>query len=245
MRIIKNLLFFLCLSIYVQAQDTLFLRDNLQKTQPGDYLVLSSNKTDTLMHIYDKRGQLLTIEEITIPESKHPSAFNWKEWIAQGAPNNTSWVMYEIDTVNGEMTRYYSFTKGGWFEISDSDNFLSKLLNLRFTKIPEKSRKRVGPKPISGPDWRPMWQPSMIVEGQKVQGLRFDAWRTKWPKDASDLSGRTIEIYLPQDNQHYATYFPYWLQINGAIGKAKVRIIDSGNQLRSPKPPLSALSRPL
>ena len=226
------------ISLPLQAEE-LFLRDNLQRAQPGDYIVVSSNKTQTLMHIHAKQNQILTIEEIAVPECKRSSELSWKEWINQGAPENTSWVMFDIDLRDGQMIRYYSFTKKNWFEIPDADNFLSKLLNLKFTKIPDSLRKRVGPKPISGPEWRPFWQPRMIVEGRSIQGVVFDAWRTKWPRDGSDLSGRTIEVYLPRDSQRYPAYFPYWLQINGALGKAKIRIIDSGNQLQSPKPSLS------
>lgn len=219
----------------------LILRDNLQRAQPGDYIVISSNKTQTLMHIYAKQNQILTIEEIAVPESKRSSEVGWKEWVQKGAPGNTSWVMFDIDLRSGQMVRYYSFTKKNWFEIPDADNFLSKLLNLKFTKIPDNSRKRIGPKPTSGPELRPLWHPRMIVEGRSIQGVVFDAWHTKWPRDGSDLSSRTIEVYLPRDSQRYPAYFPYWLQINGAVGKAKIRIIDSGNQLQSPKSPLSAL----
>jgi hypothetical protein len=149
--------------------------------------------------------------------------------------------MYEIDLKTGQMLRYYSFTKKGWFEIADADNFLSKLLNLKLVKTPEQARKKVGPKPVSGPDWRPIWQPQMIVDGKRIKGVSFDAWRTRWPRDGGDLSGKTIEVYLPQDSQRYPSYFPYWLQISGMVGKAKLRIIDSGSQLKSPAPSLSSL----
>jgi hypothetical protein len=216
----------------VQAEE-LFLRNNLQRAQPGDYLVISANKTQTLMHIYDKQDQILTIEEIAVPEGKRASNISWKEWVRQGAPGNTSWVMFDIDLRTGQMIRYYSFTKRNWFEIPNADNFLSKLLNLKFTKIPDNARKRIGPKIHSGPELRSLWQPRMIVEGKTITGIKFDAWRTKWPRDGSDLSGKTIEVYLPHDS--YPAYFPYWLQINGAIGKAKIRIIDSGSQLQSPR----------
>ena len=52
----------------------------------------------------------------------------------------------------------------------------------------------------------------------------------------ADLSNKTIEIYLPRNSQIYPTYFPYWLQVNGVAGKAKIRIIDSGSRLKSPNP---------
>ncbi len=229
------------MSSLLQAEG-FFLKDNMQKAQPGDYLVVSSNKTQTLMHIYDKQNQVLTIEEIAVPEGRGPEQNNWKDWVQQLAPGNTTWVMYDIDLRTGQMLRYYSFTKKGWYEIPEADNFLSKLLNLRLSKISDTIRKRVGPKPFSGPDWRPLWQPRMVVEGHTIKGVNFEAWRTKWPRDGGDLSGKTIEIYLPQDSQLYPAYFPYWLQINGAIGKAKIRVIDSGSQLHSPQPSLTVLS---
>ena len=53
----------------MQAEE-LFLRNNLQLAQPGDYLVISCNKTLTLMHIFGKKNEVLTIEEIALPESK-------------------------------------------------------------------------------------------------------------------------------------------------------------------------------
>lgn len=241
MRLFLFLLFF---SFSVFAEETLLLRNQLMRAQPGDYLVISSSKTETVMHIYDKKDRIVTIEEVAIPENKRPQNLNWKEWILKNAPGNTSWVMYDIDVATGQMLRYYSFTKNGWFEIPEADNFISKLLNLKFGRIPENQRKRVGPKPISGPEWRSIWQPPMIVEGKKIPNITFDGWKTKWPKDSTDLSGRTIEIFLPQDQRQYLSYFPYWLQIQGAVGKAKIRIIDSGRQMKSPKPPFSKLTHP-
>lgn len=239
------LAYFLCISLDIQADQNLYLRDNLQRARPGDFIVVSANKTDTVMHIYDKQDHVLTIEEIAVPDvRRRQQETNWKEWIQEGAPGHTSWVMYDIDTKTGEMMRYYSFSKNGWFDIPDADNFLSKLLNLKFSQIPLNERKRVGPRPISGPEWRPIWQPRMIVNGKPISGVVFDAWKTQWPKDGSELSGKTIEVFLPRDNQAYPSYFPYWLQIIGAIGKAKIRIIDSGSQLSSPKPSLRQLASP-
>jgi hypothetical protein len=218
-------------------QNGLYLKDNLQQAHPGDYIVVSSNKTDTLMHIHDKQGNLLIIEEIAVPENKrNAQELGWKEWVQQNAPGHTSWVMYEIDLQTGQMLRYYSFSKNGWFEIPEADNFLSKLLNLHLTKLSDKARKKIGPRTGSGPDLRPLWQPRMITEGRVIKNIPFEAWHTQWPKDGSELSGKTIELYLPRDSQRYPSYFPYWLQISGAVGKAKVRIIDSGSHLASPKP---------
>lgn len=228
-------LFLLFIPFFLQSEE-LILKNNLQRAQVGDYLVISCNKTLTLMHIQGKENQALTIEEIALPENKQPS--DWKKWVAENGPGNSSWVMYDIDLKTGQMIRYFSFTKNNWFQIPDADNFLSKLLNLKMTKIPDYLRKRVGPKPRSGPDLRPFWQPRLFVEGRPVHDVQFDAWKTDWPRDGSDLSNKTIEVYLPSDNQRYPSYFPYWLQINAVAGKAKIRIIDSGKGMKSPKPSL-------
>lgn len=216
--------------------ETLVLRNNFQKAVPGDFIVITANKTDTLFHIYDKTDAVVTIEEIAVPDSKKPSEeMGWKAWVENNAPSNCSWVIYEIDLNTGKMLNYYSFTKNGWFEIAEADNFLSKLLNLKLEKVPLNSRKHIGLKPASEAVPKRIWNPPMIVEGKVIKGVRFDAWKTFWPQDQSDLSGKLIEVFLPDENEKYPSYFPYWLQISGAIGKAKVRIIDSGSGLVSPK----------
>ena len=231
----KKLLFLLLFIVQHLSADTLFLRNNLERAIPGDYIVISAAKTQTLMHICKKENQILTIEEIAVPEIKRPPGLSWKEWVYQGAPGNSSWVMFDVDLQTGQMLRYYSFTKRNWFEIPEADNFLSKLLNLRFTKVPENSRKRIGSKSRTGPEVRNLWHPRMIVDGRIIQGVPFDAWTTKWPRDGGELSGKTIEVYLPQESQRYPSYFPYWLQIKGAVGKANIRIIDSGSGLQCTK----------
>jgi hypothetical protein len=221
------------------AQDQLYLRENLKKAKVGDYIVTAQNKTYTLLLIYDKNEQVMTIEEITAPIHAVPSPCDWKSWVGHLAPGHTSWVRYVIDLSNGEMKEYFSFTKNGWYDIPQADNFLSTLLNMHFLKVPLKDRKKVGPPPTRGsPDWRPYWQPKMIVDGQFIQGVLFDAWRTHWPKDGTELSGKAIEVFIPQESDFYPSYFPYWLQISGVIGKAKIRIVDSGHQLASPRAPL-------
>ncbi len=232
-------LFCLVLNHRLFGEEILYLRNNLSRAAPGDYIVTAQNKNYSLLHIFDKQGNTLTIEEISAPISRIPMNFAWKNWVSLGAPGHTSWVMYDIDLQTSQMLRYFSFTKNSWFEMSRADNFLSTLLNLRLVKIPLQERKRLGAPPIDGvPEWRKFWQPQMIVDGAVIPGVTFDAWRTKWPKDGTELSGLSIEVYTPEKNELYPAYFPYWLQVNGLLGKAKVRIIDSGSQLQSPRPPL-------
>lgn len=219
----------------LQAEEELLLRDNLNRAKAGDYLVTAQNKNYSILIIRSKEGEQLSIEEITMPTSRVPqNNFSWKSWVQKGAPGHTCWVMYMIDLPTGAMQQTFSYTRNEWITIPQSQNFLSTLLNLRLKRISDDERKKVGPPPASDSfDRRPYWQPALIVDGNAVKGVTFDAWRTMWPKDSTDLSGKLIEVYLPKNNDKYPSYFPYWLQVSGVVGNAKVRIVDSGSELFS------------
>lgn len=225
-----------CTSSY--AENDLVLRDRLQRAETGDFLVMAFGKNITVMLIEGKTPATLTIQEISVPSSRVAKQTRWKEWVQQDAPCHTAWVRYTVALESGQMLDYYSFTQHTWCDVSQTDHFLATLLNLRFKLIPFQKRKKIGPQPISGnPDNRRLWQPPMVFEGQTITNITFDAWQTRWPKDKSDLSGKIIEVYLPAEGSPYPAYFPYWLQISGLIGKAKLRIVDSGRNLTSPRNP--------
>ena len=218
-------------------ENEIFLRDNLKRAQKGDFIVTAQGKSYTLFHIFDKKNDnTLTIEEITIPISKVKlKNFSWRQWVYNRAPGNTAHLTYIINLTTGQISDFFSFTKNEWCTIPQSENFLSTLLNLRLYRVPKNERRKIGHPPPPGIiNLRRFWQPQMTVDGHHIEGVAFDAWTTKWPKDNSELSGKTIEVYVPEDNEKYPSYFPYWLQISGLIGKAKVRIIDSGTGLVSP-----------
>lgn len=213
------------------------LRDNLAKASPGDFIVTAQNKTYTVLLIQGREGNNLRLEEITVPITRmNLKGFSWRDWIAKGAPGNTAWVRYTIDLNDASMQEFYSFTRKGYFKIDEANNFLSKLLNLQLQEIPHSQRKKIGTRPPIGADNRRLWQPQMVIDGNYVSGVRFAAYRTQWPKDGTELSGKSIEVYVPEENSKYPSYFPYWLQVYGAVGKAKIRIVDSGINLRSPQP---------
>lgn len=226
----------------VESAEALYLRENLKRAQKGDFIVTAQNKNYTLLHIFDKNDNKLTVEEITVPLSKFPRNIqSWRQWVNLRAPGNTSWVLYTLDLSTAQMLEYYSVSKNVWYDTSQADSFLTTLLNLRMEPIPLDDRKRVGIPPFPGmTDRRPLWQPRMVVDGLWIEGVEFDAWTTEWPKDSSDLSGKTIEVYVPAKNNLYPSYFPYWLQISGMIGNAKIRIIDSGSHMTSPAPSIES-----
>lgn len=234
--LLLGLLFSILFLIPLQGTESeLLLRQNLSRAQPGDYLVTAQNKNYTLLVIRNKDEQSLNIEEITMPISRVPSgSFSWRNWMEKGAPGNTCWIMYTIHLASGMIQQTFSFTRNEWITVPQSQHFLSTLLNLPLKRVPDRERKKIGPPPASDHiDRRPYWQPRLVVEGQNIQGVPFEAWRTRWPKDGSDLAGKVIEMYVPQENEKYPSYFPYWLQVYGVVGNAKVRIVDSGTTLPS------------
>lgn len=227
--------------LFIPCSDAaLSLRENLQKAKTGDFIVAMQNKNYTLLHIYDKTADTLTIEEITVPAARMQRMSSWKEWVKQGAPNHTSWILYTIQSHTGKMSNCFSVSQRSWLDLSQNEAFLPTLLNLNFTYIPLTERRKIGPPPSAGtPDMRKYWQPKMVIDGQVIPNIAFETWRTYWPKDNTPLSGKTIDIYLPEERHLYSTYFPYWLEIRGSLaGKATVHIIDSGSSLISPAPPI-------
>jgi hypothetical protein len=228
-KILYALCLLFCFLTSLNAED-MYLRNNLRWAKVGDFIVTNQNKVYTVLLIDHLADQEIGIEEITVPMNcVNLAEFSWKNWIAQSAPGNTSWVRYLIDVSSGQMKEYFSYTKNGWYTIAEGDNFLSTLLNLKLKKVSVTERNKVGARPRRGAtDNRPYWQPKLTFEGRVIQGVQFDAWRTFWPKDSSELSGKIIEVYVPQNLGEYPAYFPYWLQVSGIVGKAKVHIIDSG-----------------
>lgn len=228
MRILLQIILFVSLITSGICSADTYLRDNLKKTKAGDFIVAAQGKMISLLRVAGNEGGKLTLDEISAPASVAPGS--WREWAMQGAPCHASWVLYQIDLTTGEMLSAYSYTRKCYFKMAEAENFLGTLLSLDLKPIPNSSRKLVGPLPTGGPDFRKVWQPKLIIDGAQVPGVNFTAWKTRWPKDGSELSDRVIEIYLPE-NERYPSYFPHWLEISGFIGKAKVRIIDSGENL--------------
>lgn len=212
--------------------EEIFLRDNLMQAKPGDFVVSRENRNYKVLIIMEKNQDSLVIQEVTVPEKRFPKGMvdTWREWINCGAPGHTSWVGYEIAPYSGEFREYYSYSQKAWRQISEGDNILGTLLNLRLHRIDDRDRRRVG-NGRSGN--RPFWQPRLIADGVEIIGVPFDAWRARWPKDGSQLAGKTVDVYIPEKGSEYPSYFPYWVQVNGIL-KAHIRIVDSGHNLKSP-----------
>lgn len=225
-----------------QGNCDLFLRDKMRQAKQGDYIVATINNCYNVLLIRDKSEDWMTIEEITVPQGHMQASpqgwLGWKYWVESGAPGHASWVMYKIHLPTGQMQEYYSYTQNSWGNVNGADNFLSKLLSLRLTQVPRNKMKKIGPRPSDGfLDKRRVWQPKMTFEGSPIQGVAFNAWKTQWPADNTEMSKKVVIVYLPEDDDNYPSYFPYSLQIHGWTGKAKIHIVDSGRNLTSPAPP--------
>jgi hypothetical protein len=239
MRYFLFLILFLCV---VANGSEVCLRGKLAQAPEGSFLVLEQNKIFTFFHIHQRSETALIFEEVSIPAATvGKKGMNWKAWFESGAPGHTCWLMSEIDLSSGACKETFSFTHKGWIDTSDSNSFLTTLLNLRFFEIPREDRRKVGlAPPYHQEDRRPIWHPRLVVEGHIIPYIAFRAYKARWPADGSELSRKDVEIYLPepqanQENSPYPLYFPYWLEIEGKIGSAKVRVIDSGFNACSPK----------
>lgn len=226
----RTIIFFALLPLLLFGEESFVLKENLSRVKKGDYVVIVQGRCYTLFHIFSKKKDKLVVEEISIPSSLASiEVSSWPLWVESGAPQNTSWIHYQVDLGKGKIVQFFSFTKNSWFTVPEEEQFLSILLNLPLQKIPEGLRKRVGSKKGGA-----IWQPKMVVNGKIIEGVPFDAYEGVWPNDGGPLSLKTVEVYLPLDRDSYAGYFPYWLGVKGVLGPSKVRIVDSGRDLKSP-----------
>lgn len=216
------ILFFLPLSLF-----SLTLKEEFQKAKVGDFIIMEHGRQMTMLLVSEKEGSKLFLEEITIAENHVYNRFSWKDWLKQKAPRHTSWVIYEIDLKSGKVISMYSISQHDYIRTNPFNNFLSTLLNIPFYEVSSKERKRIGKTPSQGEDTRPFWQPRLIFEGRPIAAT-FTVWRTKWPPDGTDLSGSSVEIYLPDEDIEAPSYFPYWMQIQDQSGKSILRVVDSG-----------------
>lgn len=218
--------------------EELSLRTQLEKAHEKSWIVIEQNKNYVFFYIHKIDAKKIFIEEVTIPASCLPcySNFTWRGWFENGAPGHTLWTLSQIDLTTGHFENSYSYTHQSWLNLSQSMPFMTTLLNLSFTPVPERDRRRIGLPPSQRKaDTRRFWQPRLIVEGERINNVHFSVWQARWPSDGSELSRKRIEIYLPEEMEgRYPTYFPYWLEVEGKLGSAKVRIVDSGMEAFSP-----------
>ena len=248
---IKSFIFFsliaICSVSFLQA-DGMTLADSLKQAKTGDFVVSSQGKNLTLFHIFDIRDSVIIIEEISAPMSERKNITSWQSWVSNGAPKHLSWVMYELDLDTKKIEDMYSFSQKSWQKIYAQEQIFPTLIGLSFELIEKDQRKKAGPRPpLNVPDQRSIWNPPVYSQGKKIKRAYCQAYQTRWPNDNSELAGKKIEIFLPQDNEGVPGYFPFWIQASNQFAQAKMRVIDSGSNLKSihsnfPIPPLELIS---
>lgn len=234
MKNMKLLLFVLL--FYTTALSALTLKEKFTHAHPGDYIVTEQSKNYSLLFVRSINEDSIILEELSVPSHLiNLNDTNWQTWVMSRAPGHTSWVSYEIDFQNNKLKESFSYTQNGWLFLQDSDYLLAKLLSLKLEKVHEIDRRRIGPAPSSGErDTRAVWNPSLVIEGKKINKPKSEVWHGKWPDDGTLLAGCGIELYFDSNRPSFP--FPYWIEIQSSHYALKVRTIDSGAGLSSPMP---------
>lgn len=232
MRIFFSLIFFLLFSPIFG--EPLSLKSQFQAAKTGSWVVLSIDKVYTLFYLRHKTDKTAILEEVTIGKMHLPAKKyqGWRDWFEQGAEGHTHWAILKINLQSAEIEQCYSPSHRKWINPGNESCFFSTLLNLHFTLVPENQRKRIGRSSCKD---RPIWEPKCVVEGS-VKQVAFAAYQARWPADGSEIAKKIIEIYMPLE-ANLPSFFPYWLEVEGKIGAAKARVIDSGFDACSPQPP--------
>jgi hypothetical protein len=206
------------------------LQDRLKNAKPGDFIVTEANKMISVLAIRAITSRTLILEEITAPaQAIAPLPASWAEWVRHRAPGHTSWSMLEIDFENNQLIECYSFSRSAWVQLSTQQSFISTILGLSLSPVPQSEQRRIGPEPMNGEaDTRKIWQPPLIQNGIHLPGAEFEVYRATWPKDGSDLAGNSVFLYFDQAK---LSPFPVWIQMTTAHAAASIRMIDFGTLL--------------
>jgi hypothetical protein len=237
MRSLSFLLFFpfFIFSSFLEGHSLL---DEFAKAQTGDFVVFSKQKHYIVFHFAEVSEQKLTLEEITVLEdSFQKKSVNFKEWIANKAPNYSSWNLFILDRKTGALEASYTLKDTSWVHNVASFPFLPQLLTLSLEKVPLVAQKKVGVPPQEGfEDLRKPWRPKFIVDGKPIDGgFEVDVYKTRY-KESGALSDKVIYLYFPR-SQKALSYFPYWIEVMQIVGKETLPVVDSGKGMKSPISP--------
>lgn len=206
------------------------LKERVEKAHIGDYMVTEAGKTITLLSIRKAHPNSIILEEISAPSAslkKRPSS--WPEWVKSNAPGHTSWSMIEIDPQSGQILECFSFSRSSWVQLSEKESLIATLLYLPMRKLAPDKMRKIGPPPLHGePDFRKIWVPPLVYEGEKLQSPLFEVYETVWPEDGSEISGEQVTLYFDVEKQ---LPLPFWIQVETSHATAALRTIDSGKNL--------------
>lgn len=239
MKYLLVFLFSLTLIYFSPIEARFILKERIQHSEPGDYVVTSFKEHYSLLiirHISEKQA---VIEEITIPSHQlNVSKLSWKDWVSKKAPGHSNWLIFYLDLEQSQLLRCEDAKTHLPVQLDPSDYLLSRLLALSFMPIEQTQRKKIGPPPLAGEtDHRKIWNPPLFFEGKKIKDPQFEVWETRWPKDESALSGCLLELYFDQKN---GVGFPYWIEFKTTALQLHLQVVDSGKGMNSPISVLSS-----
>jgi hypothetical protein len=226
-------LFYLSLAFLLTSNlNALNLKERLCSGKVGDYIVTEEKNVCTLIRIYQIHTNKISLEEITFSKSDKPK--DYQVWLSSYAKGATSWTIFDLSLDSNEIITAYSILKNCYLSVNTESSFLIKLLSENFEPIPSEERKRIGARPKEGGDFRKIWNPPFVFEGQNFAYKKPLAVKLLHPKDNSPLSGKRIELFFCNDIENFP--FPFWGQVTDSSEAAyKFRAIDAGRNLLSPK----------
>ena len=147
MRIIIFNLLFICLSTAGFATTEVSLIDRMATAKPGDYGVISLDRTVTLLRIESIQNKVLTLEELSVPES-FAGTDSWREWYRSGSSGASSHLLHLFNLKDGRLLRTYSYSQMAWMDPGTGMDFFTTLITLPFKEVGVDKRRRIGIPPL-------------------------------------------------------------------------------------------------
>lgn len=202
------------------------LLDLLKTAEKGDYFIMQTGKSATLLHLKNLNEDVIVLEEISFPMKKCPK--DAQTYLQKKAPFHSSWTETNFDLKSLKVTTSFSFVQKSFIDTTNFQDFFSILVKLPFEFVEDKDRKKIGLDFEQGIDTRKNWEPPLPKHVERNLS-KWEVYRSRWPKDGSDLSDKVIEVYLYQ-----GIPFPIWIEVKAAAYKGKLRMVDLGKHLSSP-----------
>lgn len=215
----RSLALFLVLTLPIFALE---LIEPLREAKAGDYFLFSHKKNAALVIVRHVSQKEILFDEIHAPLDA--KKINVKEWLAERAPGQTSWIEVRLDSSSGAVKTAFCHMRSGRLPKEDQQ-FTTTLLTLPFKKTPLSERRRCGAPQRDNPLPRNLWEPPTPRGLQKKPALPFVS---HWPKDGSELAGGRVEVYMVKGSA-----LPAWIEVRRANLKEHIRLIETG-RLRQP-----------
>ncbi len=211
---------------------SLSMRDKFSTGENGDYTILHVHKTYTCLSIFERSGDRIVLEEISLPLKKQEIKLG-KTPFETARKDAFSWTLLEIDLNTLQLIECYDVLSKKFLSTESIDPFILKILRLDFNKMSLSERRKVGVKSESESlDHRPLWNPSFAFGGKEMKGRLCDAYKSNWPDDKTLLSSKQIEVYF--DKELSKLPFPVWMQIVDDSFSFKIQTLDVGHHFNSP-----------